>query len=309
MLPSSPELALHPAHVAPAACPPNVSPSRSARSSSSTSSASGRAGSSPSAPRHDPSTPTSLSSTRRCKRPSRPTPACRARRSSSRCAASGVGLRLLPMASACRPYAWVLLHERRKLRARVLTTPLRGDSGKRYRTACQRRVCAHERLVTALLGAPETLKSGIFVLMRRDRLADRRFHRSHSRGRTTVRNLRAVDNGGYVDKRWIGEDLGQRTEITSLTLKSRIDQPLQLLAQNDALMPYGPNIPSMFRRAASAYAAKILKGANPAALPIERPSRFECVIALKTAKAPVARLRSWRAAAVARGGLTPAACG
>ena len=124
-----------------------------------------------------------------------------------------------------------------------------------------------------------------------------------------MRNLRAVDNGGYVDKRWIGEDLGQRTEITSLTLKSRIDQPLQLLAQNGALMPYGPNIPAMFRRAAFAYAAKILKGAKPGDLPIERPSRFEFVIHLKTAKAPVARLRSWRAAAVARGGLTPAACG
>src|SRR6266571_9170975 len=212
MLPSSPALALHPAHVAPAACPPNVSPSRSARSPSSTSSASARASSSPSAPRHDPSTPTSLSSTRRGKRPSRPTPAFHATRSSSRCAASGVGLSTLANGFRLPSILRVLLHERLKLRARVLTTPVRGDSVKRYRTACQRRVCAHERLATALLGAPETLKSGIFVVMRRGGLADRRFHQSHLRGRSTAGNLRTVDNGGYVDKMWIGEDLGGVTE-------------------------------------------------------------------------------------------------
>ena len=47
--------------------------------------------------------------------------------------------------------------------------------------------------------------------IRRGGLADRRFHQSHFRGRSTARNLRAVDNGEYVDKMWIGEDEGSRT--------------------------------------------------------------------------------------------------
>ena len=47
--------------------------------------------------------------------------------------------------------------------------------------------------------------------MRRGGLADRRFHQSHFRGRSTARNLRAVGNGEYVDKMWIGEDEGSRT--------------------------------------------------------------------------------------------------
>jgi putative ABC transport system substrate-binding protein len=49
------------------------------------------------------------------------------------------------------------------------------------------------------------------------------------------------------------------------------------------LLAYGPNRSYLFRRAAS-YVDKILKGANPADLPVEQPTKFELVVNLKTAK-------------------------
>jgi putative tryptophan/tyrosine transport system substrate-binding protein len=51
-----------------------------------------------------------------------------------------------------------------------------------------------------------------------------------------------------------------------------------------ALMSYGPNWTDLFRRAAE-QVNKILRGAKPADIPVEQPTKFDLVLNLKTAKA------------------------
>ena len=50
------------------------------------------------------------------------------------------------------------------------------------------------------------------------------------------------------------------------------------------LLSYGPNVPEMFRRTAD-LVDKILRGAKPADMPVEQPTKFDLVVNLKTAKA------------------------
>ena len=64
----------------------------------------------------------------------------------------------------------------------------------------------------------------------------------------------------------------------------RADEMVQVLTRNGGLMDYGGDTKTMYREASS-YVDKILKGADPAQLPISQASVFDFVINLKTAKA------------------------
>jgi len=77
----------------------------------------------------------------------------------------------------------------------------------------------------------------------------------------------------------------ERTQIVDLAAKSRLPAmyPQQEFVQEGALMTYSVSVTNMYPRAAT-YVDKILKGAKPADLPIEQPTKFEFVINLKAAK-------------------------
>jgi putative ABC transport system substrate-binding protein len=73
--------------------------------------------------------------------------------------------------------------------------------------------------------------------------------------------------------------------IVNLALKQRLPgmYPTRQFAEEGGVMAYGPLIGALYRRAA-AYVDKILKGAKPADLPIEQPTKFEFIVNLKAAK-------------------------
>ena len=77
----------------------------------------------------------------------------------------------------------------------------------------------------------------------------------------------------------------QRTQIAGLAVKNRLPAIYDRaeFVEDGGLMTYSVSITDLFRRAAT-YVDKILKGAKPADLPVEQPTKFELVINLKTAK-------------------------
>ena len=80
--------------------------------------------------------------------------------------------------------------------------------------------------------------------------------------------------------------LHHRTRIMDFAAQERLPgvHAYRELVEAGGLMSYGPSYADMHRRAA-AYVDKILKGAKPADLPVERPVKFELVVNLKAAKA------------------------
>jgi putative ABC transport system substrate-binding protein len=80
--------------------------------------------------------------------------------------------------------------------------------------------------------------------------------------------------------------LGHRRQLADLALKHRLPTMFAFreYAEAGGLMAYGPNYTELFQRAAG-YVDKILRGAKPADLPVEQPTKFELVINAKTTKA------------------------
>jgi len=78
----------------------------------------------------------------------------------------------------------------------------------------------------------------------------------------------------------------QRARLIALAAQYRLPAfyEFKIFVQDGGLMSYGPSVDDLYGRSAS-YVNRILKGANPGDLAIERPARFELVINLKTANA------------------------
>ena len=77
-----------------------------------------------------------------------------------------------------------------------------------------------------------------------------------------------------------------RLEIVTLAQRARLPTVFGEREHVDAggLISYGPNLPDLYRRSAE-YVDKILRGAKPADLPVEQPTKFDLAVNLKTAKA------------------------
>jgi len=95
-------------------------------------------------------------------------------------------------------------------------------------------------------------------------------HREQSQALITLQNFVASTN---------------RKRIVEIAAKNKLPAtyPQSQFADVGGLLVYGPNDEDLFRRAAT-YVDKILKGAKPADLPIEQPTKFELIINLKAAK-------------------------
>jgi putative ABC transport system substrate-binding protein len=82
-----------------------------------------------------------------------------------------------------------------------------------------------------------------------------------------------------------GGTMRHRKELSLLAIKLRLPSICEtaVWTEDGCLMNYGPDLLHLWRRAAI-YVDKILKGAKPADLPVEQPTKFEFMINLKTAK-------------------------
>ena len=100
---------------------------------------------------------------------------------------------------------------------------------------------------------------------------------------------RALVDRSRAEALYVVEDpiiFAHRTTFLDLASKARLPtiHELRRWPEQGALMSYGPDLHDLFYRSAS-YVDRILKGAKPADLPVEQPTKFELAINLKAAKA------------------------
>jgi putative ABC transport system substrate-binding protein len=91
-----------------------------------------------------------------------------------------------------------------------------------------------------------------------------------------ARAITVVSDSLMFSNRHLLLELANKNKLPTMHAQS-------LWVEAGALMSYGTNFPDLWRRAVI-YVDKILKGANPADLPVEQPTKFELVVNLKTAK-------------------------
>ena len=116
--------------------------------------------------------------------------------------------------------------------------------------------------------------------------------RVHTHGLKAVDDFRAAleqVTREHVGAVFVFDDVAMLThkrQIVDWAAKHRLPVISQYaeLAEAGGLMAYGPSIPDLYRRAAT-YVDKILKGAKPAALPVEQPTTMELVLNLRAAQA------------------------
>jgi hypothetical protein len=102
--------------------------------------------------------------------------------------------------------------------------------------------------------------------------------------RTYLQGTQGSRGGSYI----VGESLtsANQLRINSFALAARLPSlnPNRERLETGGLVSYGPNFPSLYRRAGD-FVDKILRGAKPADIPVEQPTKFDFVINLITAEA------------------------